>query len=167
MILYQHASHERALYEKLVDSFAGGNLTSQKLLFPLTYHLSPTQYSTVMEYLSLFHAFGFEIEPFGGKSVIVHSIPSLHERFEVETAFREMVDELTGSKQPEMKQHEQMAKVIACKAAMKAGQPLSKKEMCELFDTLFATRVPSRDIHGRPTMVQIGIDELRKRFERG
>ncbi len=167
LILDQHASHERVLYERLLDSFAGSSLTSQKLLFPLTFHLSPSQYSTVMEYLSLFHTFGFEIEPFGGKSIIMHSTPSLHQRFEVETAFREMVEELTESAQPEMKQHEQMAKVIACKAALKAGQPLNKKEMCELFDTLFSTRVPSRDIHGRPTMVQIGIDELRKRFERG
>jgi DNA mismatch repair protein MutL len=167
LILDQHASHERVLYERLLDSFAGSSLTSQKLLFPLTFHLSPSQYSTVMEFLSLFRTFGFEIEPFGGKSVIVHSTPSLHQRFEVETAFREMVEELAESAQPEMKQHEQMAKVIACKAALKAGQPLSKKEMCELFDTLFSTRVPSRDIHGRPTMVQIGIDELRKRFERG
>lgn len=167
LVVDQHASHERVLYEKLIDSFAGEGLSSQKLLFPLTFHLSPAQYSTVMEFLEHFRAFGFEIEPFGGKSVIVHSVPALHDRFEVETTFREMIDELGEGDHPGMKHHEQVAKAIACKAALKAGQPLSREEMSELFDTLFATRVPSRDIHGRPTMVQIGIDELRKRFERG
>ncbi|OGF98030.1 MAG: hypothetical protein A2Z06_01475, partial [Candidatus Glassbacteria bacterium RBG_16_58_8] len=167
LILDQHASHERVLYEKLIDSFTRGNLSAQRLLFPLTFHLNPVQYATVMDHLSFFRDFGFDIEPFGGKSVILHSVPSLHDRFEVERAFREMIDELTESAQLRMKHHEQMAKVIACKAALKAGQSLSRQEMCELFDTLFATRVPSRDIHGRPTMVQIGIDELRKRFERG
>jgi DNA mismatch repair protein MutL len=167
LILDQHASHERVLYEKLIDSFAGESLTSQKLLFPLTFHLSPAQYSCVTEYISIFRVFGFEIEAFGGRSVILHSAPSLHPHFEVETAFREMIDELTETAEPRMKHHEQMAKVIACKAALKAGQPLSRQEMSELFDTLFTTRVPSRDIHGRPTMVQIEIDELKKRFERG
>jgi DNA mismatch repair protein MutL len=167
LIIDQHASHERILYEKLIDSFAGGTLTFQKLLFPLTFHLNPFQHSTVMEHLELFRTFGFEIEPFGGRSVILHSAPCLHPRFEVEIAFREMVDELSEHANPEMKQHERLAKVIACKSAVKAGQSLSKPEMCELFDTLFSTRVPSRDVHGRPTMVQIGIDELRKRFERG
>jgi DNA mismatch repair protein MutL len=167
LVVDQHASHERILYEKLIDSFTGEGLASQKLLFPLTFHLSPAQYTTAMEYLSHFRAFGFDIEPFGGKSVIIHSVPSLHDRFEVETTFREMIDELNEGAHPEMKHHEQVAKAIACKAALKAGQPLSKQEMSELFDMLFATRVPSRDIHGRPTMVQIGIDELKKRFERG
>lgn len=167
LILDQHASHERVLYEKLIDSFAGGNLTSQKLLFPLTFHLSPSQYSTVMEYLTLFRAFGFDIEPFGGKSIILHSTPSLHRDYEAESTFREMIDDLAESASVHMKEHELMARVIACKAALKAGQALSRQEMCELFDTLFTTRVPSRDIHGRPTMVQIGIDELKKRFERG
>lgn len=167
LVVDQHASHERVLYEKLIDSFMGEGLASQKLLFPLTFHLSPAQYSTAMEFLSHFRAFGFDIEPFGGKSVIIHSVPSLHDRFEVETTFREMIDELNEGAHPGMKHHEQVAKAIACKAALKAGQPLSKQEMSELFDRLFATRVPSRDIHGRPTMVQIGIDELKKRFERG
>jgi DNA mismatch repair protein MutL len=167
LVIDQHASHERILYERLIDSFAGGTLTFQKLLFPLTFHLGPAQYEAVTEHLDLFRAFGFEIEPFGGRSVILHSVPTLHPRFEVETAFREMVDELAENARPGLKQHEQVAKTIACKAAIKAGQPLSREEMCELFDMLFATRVPSRDIHGRPTMVQIGIDELRKRFERG
>ncbi len=167
LILDQHASHERVLYEKLIDSFAGESLASQKLLFPLTFHLSPTQYSCVSDNISLFHAFGFEIEAFGGRSVILHSAPALHPRFEVETAFREIIDELTESAEPRMKHHEHMAKVIACKAALKAGQSLSREEMSELFDMLFATRVPSRDIHGRPTMVQIEIEELKKRFERG
>jgi DNA mismatch repair protein MutL len=167
LILDQHASHERILYEKLMDSFAGGDLMSQKLLFPLTFHLTPAQYLAVMERLSVFRSFGFEIEPFGGKSIIIHSVPSLHRRFEVEKAFREIVEQLAENHYPDMKEHERVAKAIACKGALKAGQSLSRQEMCELFDTLFATRVPSRDIHGRPTMVQIGIEELRKRFERG
>ena len=63
-------------------------------------------------------------------------------------------------------QHERIALSMACKGAIKAGQRLSEREMTELFDRLFATELPYHDSHGRPTVVQLGLAELHRRFGR-
>ena len=63
-------------------------------------------------------------------------------------------------------QHERIAMTFACKAAVKAGQKLSAREMSELFDRLFATELPYHDVHGRPTIVRLSLDELQRRFGR-
>jgi DNA mismatch repair protein MutL len=55
---------------------------------------------------------------------------------------------------------------FACKAAIKAGQPLSREEMLRLFDELFGTELPSHDVHGRPTIIRLSTDELARRFGR-
>ena len=55
---------------------------------------------------------------------------------------------------------------FACKGAIRAGQKLAQEEMHELFDQLFATELPYHDIHGRPTVVRLGLDELRRKFGR-
>jgi DNA mismatch repair protein MutL len=63
-------------------------------------------------------------------------------------------------------QHERIAKTYACKAAIKAGQSLSQKEMLDLFEKLFATELPYHDVHGRPTVIRLSLSELERRFGR-
>jgi len=124
----------------------------------------------VEELGALFARAGFEVEPFGGRSVIVHAVPNPHPYFEPERCIREMIAELAhGSPlvNAARNQHERIGLTYACKAAIKAGQKLSLEEMRELFDRLFATELPYHDVHGRPTVVRLGIDELNNRFRRG
>ncbi len=80
-----------------------------------------------------------------------------------------MIEELTrGSPLVDSarNQHERIAKSMACKGAIKAGEPLSPEEMSELFDRLFATELPGHDVHGRPTIARLTLDELDRRFGR-
>jgi hypothetical protein len=99
---------------------------------------------------------GFEVEGFGGDTVIVHAVPNPHRYFDAERAFREMIHELThGSElvRSARNQHERIAMTFACKSAIKAGQRLSEAEMQELFDQLFATSSAprrARPAHRRP-----------------
>ncbi len=112
---------------------------------------------------------GFEIEPFGGRSIIVHAVPNPHPYFDADRCLREMIAELTeGSPLVDTarNQHQRIALSYACKGAIKAGQRLTQREMTELFDRLFATELPYHDIHGRPTVVQLSIGELHNRFRR-
>jgi DNA mismatch repair protein MutL len=112
---------------------------------------------------------GVEVEPFGGRAVIVHSVPNPHPSFDAERCLREMIAELTeGSSLIDgaRTQHQRIALTFACKGAIKAGQKLSQREMGELFDRLFATELPYHDIHGRPTVVQLSLTELHRRFGR-
>ncbi len=171
IIVDQHSAHERVLFEELMKGWGGepGD-AAQRLLFPLTIRLSPAELDVVEGMRALFTRVGFEIEDFGGRAIIVHSVPNPHPYFDGERCLREMIRELTEGSElvnPVRNQHERLALTYACKAAIKAGQPLSEIEITELFDRLFATELPFHDIHGRPTVVQLSLNELHNRFRRG
>ncbi|MEJ2217648.1 MAG: DNA mismatch repair endonuclease MutL [Gemmatimonadota bacterium] len=169
IIIDQHSAHERILFERLMDAFDGGGEASQRLLFPLTLRLSPSEYSVVEDLQALFRQAGFEVEPFGGRTVIVHSAPNPHPYFDAERCLRDMIAELAeGSEltRSATNQYERLAKTFACKGAIKAGQGLAPDEMRRLFDELFETELPYHDVHGRPTVVRLSLNELERRFGR-
>lgn len=169
LIIDQHSAHERVLFEEVMARFASGGGASQRLLFPITLTLSPAEYSAAEELSQLLSRIGFEIEPFGERTVIVRAAPKPHPYFSPEECLRGMIGELTeGSPlvNSARNQHERIAKSMACQGAIKAGQHLSGAEMAELIDRLFATELPGHDVHGRPTIVRLTIQELDRRFER-
>ncbi len=169
LLIDQHSAHERVLFEEIMRRFEAGRGASQRLLFPVTLRLAPDEYAAVEELTSLLRQTGFEIEPFGERTVIIHASPHPHSSFDAETCFTAMIDELThGSPLVDSarNQHERIAKSLACKSAIKAGQPLAYEEMSELVDRLFATELPGHDVHGRPTVLRLTLDELERRFGR-
>jgi DNA mismatch repair protein MutL len=169
IIIDQHSAHERVLFERLMRGFAAGGQPSQRLLFPLTLRLSPAELGIVENSAELFTRAGYEIEPFGGRTVIVHAAPAPHPYFDAERCLREMLAELAeGSEltRAAKNQHERIAMLFACKGAVKAGQRLSAVEMEQLFEQLFATELPYHDVHGRPTIVRLSVEELERRFGR-
>jgi DNA mismatch repair protein MutL len=169
LIIDQHSAHERILFQRLMNAFAAGGEHGQRLLFPLTLRLTAPEVACLVDLRGLLERAGFEIEPFGGDTVIVHSVPDPHPYFDAERAIREMVSELThGSElvRAAKNQHERIAMTFACKSAIKAGQRLSDAEMHQLFDQLFATDLPHHDVHGRPTVVRLSTQELSRRFGR-
>jgi DNA mismatch repair protein MutL len=169
LIIDQHSAHERILFEALMRDFDAGGRPSQRLLFPITLRLSSAEYAVVEDTRALLEQTGFEAEPFGGRTVIVHAAPNPHPWFDAERCLREMLAELAeGSEltRAARNQYERLAMTFACKGAIKAGQRLSRQEMRELFDDLFATELPYHDVHGRPTIVRLSVDELERRFGR-
>lgn len=169
LIIDQHSAHERVLYEETMRRFQESGGEAQRLLFPLTLTLSPSEYSAAEELAQLLGRVGFEIEPFGERTVIVRSSPNPHEHFDAERCFRDMIHELADGSplvDAARNQHERIAKSLACKGAIKAGQSLSQEEMADLFDRLFATELPGHDVHGRPTIVRLTLEELARRFGR-
>ncbi|TVP47083.1 MAG: DNA mismatch repair endonuclease MutL [Gemmatimonadales bacterium] len=169
LLIDQHAAHERILFERLMTRFDGSVEESQHLLFPLTIRLTPAEVRMVDDLKGLLHRAGFEVEAFGEGTVILQAVPNPHPYFDAEKVFREMIDELThGSElvRSARNQHERLAMSFACKAAIKAGQALDPREIQELFDQLFATRLPFHDVHGRPTTVRLSRGELERKFGR-
>ena len=169
LVVDQHSAHERILFQRLMDAFERGGEHGQRLLFPLTVRLTPPEVECIDDLAGLLGRAGFEVEGFGGDTVIVHAVPNPHPYFDAERAFREMVQELThGSDlvRSARNQHERIAMTFACKSAIKAGQRLSQPEMQELFDQLFATELPHHDVHGRPTVVRLSAAELARKFGR-
>jgi DNA mismatch repair protein MutL len=169
IIVDQHSAHERVLFERLMRDYDRGAVSSQRLLFPITLRLSPTEMAAVDELHTILRQVGFELEPFGNNTVIIHAVPNPHPHFDAERCFSEMVAELAAGSplvDSARNQHERVAKSFACKAAIKAGQPLTEAEMEELFNQLFAAELPSHDVHGRPTILRLSLDELARRFGR-
>lgn len=169
LIIDQHSAHERVLFERMMRAFDDSGQPGQRLLFPMTLQLPRPEYEQVDALAGILERAGFEVEGFGGDTVIVRAVPDPHPWFDAERCFREMIAELAhGSElvRSARNQHERIGKTFACKAAIKAGQRLSDEEMTELFDALFATELPWHDVHGRPTVVRLSAAELARKFGR-
>jgi DNA mismatch repair protein MutL len=164
----QHSAHERILYEEVVDDIRERPRPGQRLLFPTVLHLTPEQFATWESYRGLIERLGFEIEPFGGDSIAIAAVPAFRHVFDAETALADLLDDLSdpGAGSADMNQHERVARLFACKAAIKAGQPLTQAEMGEVIDRLFVTELPYDDVHGRPAVVQIALEDLNRQFGR-
>jgi DNA mismatch repair protein MutL len=167
LIIDQHSAHERVLYERAMAALAANDAASQKLLFPLTIALEAAELEALESHRELVERLGYEVEPFGGQSVIVHASPAPHPRFDAQRCLREIAADLAGGRFGGLANRlERFASSFACRAAIKAGQPLSRPEMEELVARLFACALPAHDVHGRPTIVQLPRSELERRFGR-
>jgi DNA mismatch repair protein MutL len=167
VLIDQHSAHERMLFEQFMNVLERGGAPSQRLLFPATLHLGPAEADAFESNRDALTRLGFEVEPFGGHSVIVSAVPMPHPRFDALRCLRDTLDALTGDRLPSAAaQHERLAATVACKAAIKAGDALSPAEMQALYVGLAATTLPAHDVHGRSTIVQITWDELDRRFGR-
>ncbi len=167
VLIDQHSAHERVLYEQFMHTLESGAAPAQRLLLPLTLHLGPAEgeaFDSNREYLE---RLGFEVEGFGGHTLIVNTVPMPHPRFDAERCLRETLDALTGDRVAgAAAKHERLAATLACKAAIKAREDLSQGEMRSLFAALRDTTLPAHDVHGRSTIVHLTWDEVERRFGR-
>ena len=167
VLIDQHSAHERVLYERFMGMLERGEAPSQRLLFPLTLHLTPAEGEAFEAHRELLAKLGFDVEGFGGHTLLVNSVPMPHPRFDAERCLRETLATLTGDRVGGTHaKHERLAATVACKAAVKAGDELSQGEMRALFIALGDTRLPAHDVHGRSTIVQLSWPELERRFGR-
>jgi len=167
VLIDQHSAHERVLFERFMGVLERGEAPSQRLLFPITLHLGPAESEAFDANRESLERLGFEVEGFGGHTLIVRAVPMPHPRFDPERCLRDTLDALTGDRVASTAaRHEKLAATVACKAAIKAGEALSPDEMRALFVALARTTLPAHDVHGRATIVRVGWDELERRFGR-
>jgi DNA mismatch repair protein MutL len=163
----QHSAHERVLYQRVMTELATGEVASQRLLLPITVELTDEELEVVEHFRDELGRVGYEVEPFGGRSVVLQAVPSPHPRFDATACFREMVADLArGRFGGWANRLERFAATYACRAAVKAGTALSESEMRRLLVELFETALPPHDVHGRSTIVTLSADELERRFGR-
>ena len=167
MIIDSHIAHERVLYEKALQSFEANIPFSQHLLFPQIVKLDPADYQLVKELEPYLTNLGFTLK-FKSKNVVeIIGIPSdLKSEHESETLLDILHEFRKNQQEKHLEVRDNLAKSFSCKAAIKAGDKLSEKEMRILVDKLFATSMPYVCPHGRPIVIKIPIQELDKRFGR-
>lgn len=166
IVIDQHVAHERILYEQALKNFGQRQPASQQLLFPQVINLTPDDFSYLTEILPYLERIGFVIKGFGGTSVVLEAVPSGLKIGRPETILNEIIDESKANRANSLDIRDNVAKSFACRMAIKKGDPLSREEMNQLIDRLFATQSPYFCPHGRPVIVTLSLEELDKRFGR-
>ncbi len=168
MIVDQHALHERIIYNQLAQRLTAGGLASQRLLIPETVTVSEIESDTIAENEAFFTRMGIEVAPFGPQTVAIQRFPSLLTNRGVSAGefLREMLDELSqGPISPEI-MLEKTLSVMACKAAVKAGEKLTQAEIDNLLAQRDQVEKGSACPHGRPTTLMLTLKDLEKQFKR-
>ena len=163
VLIDQHAAHERVLFERILNGIDG--TLSQKLLMPITIELSPADMAYVARNLHEFENIGFEIEPFGRNTIKLNSIPAAVKQENVGGFFQDMLARIGESGAGQRLATDTIARA-ACKAAVKAHDRLSIREAAALIDQMSHCALPYSCPHGRPTMLNISISEIERRFGR-
>lgn len=171
VIIDQHALHERVMFEKLLARVTGGGaLERQRLLTPIVIDSDRDTVGALEELTPLFDRLGFEIDALGPRSVGVRAVPSFLVSRGVEPgAFvEELLDRAVEegfTPNSEEALHE-VLDMMACKAAVKAGDRLSDEEMDELIRLRESVERSGSCPHGRATTVRLTIAELERLFDR-
>lgn len=167
MIVDQHVAHERILYEEALKSMDTAMPMSQQLLFPLEVKLPSAEYALVRELRNNLTALGFEISLEREGKVGVYGVPNDVRPGQEGAILRELLDQYREYQQMgKTDQRDLLAASFACRASIKAGDPLSEKEMLSLIEQLFSTSMPYVCPHGRPIVIRIDLAELDRRFGR-
>lgn len=176
VIIDQHALHERVMFEALLARVSRGPLESQALLTPALVDATADQIARLDELGPLLTRIGVEAEPAGPRSIAARAFPSfLFSRGVDPVEFLTDLLSLTGENEEASgddatSRQERLLRdvldMMACKAAVKAGDPLSEIELGELLRLREAVERSSNCPHGRPTTVRLTIRELERLFGR-
>jgi DNA mismatch repair protein MutL len=168
VVIDQHALHERVLYEQLRERVLAGSLESQRLLVPEAVDLSPAEAAAAMTNAELLGQLGVEVGAFGGDTVLVTSYPAMLANFRPAEVLQDLVAKLiAGGKTPERRDLlDELLHMIACKAAIKAGDRLSPEEVSALVEMRHLAQDSHHCPHGRPTILTFSREELDRQFMR-
>jgi DNA mismatch repair protein MutL len=168
VIVDQHAAHERILFEQALEHMRGRGTPAQRLLFPALVDLTQDQLDLLLEVGPWLEQLGWDLSLLAPPTVVVQGVPAGIAAEHAGVLLQDVLDGLAeeSARHPHEDMAERVARSFACHAAVKAGDPLEPREMRELVDRLFGTSRPHGDPHGRPTFVQLDLDELHRRFGR-
>lgn len=163
-IVDQHAAHERIIYEEVLKKSTSGLDAVQGLLFPIMIELKPEEFVVFEEIGEVLSAMRIAAKVFSGRTIVVESIPA--GTYLGKQEISELFQELSKLERKDRLKQDEIAKLVACKGAVKAGQKLTPMEMESLINRLFACNEPYFCPHGRPVIIKITLEDLFKRFGR-
>jgi DNA mismatch repair protein MutL len=168
VLVDQHAAHERILFEELRRRMEAQGVPSQRLLLPQTFDLSPRDAEWIERNMLILQKMGIGIEAFGPNTFKIDSVPAFLNVSDPARFLREVIDGLksaSNSSSPLRLGEDMIAKTV-CRHAVKANDPLRYLEVEKLIRDLLECDLPYCCPHGRPTMIQISLGELEKKFGR-
>jgi DNA mismatch repair protein MutL len=167
-IIDQHVAHERILFEKILRERDTEQIQRQRLLMPLLIDMLPAQMITFAEIAEELDHNGFEVEPFGPRTLAVKAAPVGLEGVELERMLEEVLAIPDRNQQSENSEarRRRIAASIACHAAIKINQPLDQQKIDWLLDALSKTEHPTACPHGRPIALRYSHKDIQRAFQR-
>ena len=167
-IIDQHVAHERILFEKVLRERTTEQVQKQRLLMPLLIDLLPAQMLSFAEIADELHRNGFEVEPFGPRTLAVKASPVGLEGRELEQMLQEVLEAPDRNQQTENAEarRRRIAASIACHAAIKINQPLDELKIAWLLTELSKTEHPTACPHGRPIALRYSHKDIQRAFQR-
>jgi DNA mismatch repair protein MutL len=168
VLVDQHAAHERILFEELRRRMEEQGVPSQRLLLAQTFELAPRDAEWVERNAATLQKMGIGIEPFGQNAFKIDSLPTFLDVSDPVSFMRKVIDGLKSASNGSspLRLGEDMIAKTVCRHAVKANDPLGYLEVEKLITDLLECDLPYCCPHGRPTMIQISLAELEKKFGR-
>ncbi len=167
-IIDQHVAHERVLFEKVLRQREAEHVESQRMLMPLVVELTPAQHAVFSDICDELQRNGFEVEPFGTRTIAVKTAPAGIDASDIERMLHELLDQFERERQAlnlETMRRE-IAASIACHAAIKINTPLTPDKMEWLIRELARTECPMSCPHGRPVVLRYSVKDIQRAFKR-
>ncbi len=164
-----HAAHERIVYERMKSAWESDGLRSQPLLVPVTLSLSEAEVDIAEERADVFSKLGFSVERMGQESVVIREVPVALSRSDVSLLVRDVLSDMKvyGTSNRIEESINELLGTMACHGSVRANRQLTLPEMNALLRDMEATERSGQCNHGRPTYVQMTMNELDKLFLRG
>lgn len=169
VLVDMHAAHERVVYEKLKRTQSSEEISRQQLLVPLKIVVTEQEATQADDYQDVFNSFGFEIDRIGDTSLSVRSIPTILTNVDIPELIRDIFADLQKNKlstRVEESRNEILSS-IACHGSIRANRSMTLHEMNALLRSMEETERSNQCNHGRPTWIQLSINDLDKLFLRG
>ncbi len=168
ILMDPHAAHERVLFERFMEGLLKRDIRSQGLLTPESVDLAPSRAQRVRDNLERLREMGFGLAEFGGDSFVVDALPAFLGPVSAASVLGEIAGSLDrgGPRAGTERWAEEQIAMAACKAAVKARDRLTVQEIERLVRDLAECEMPYTCPHGRPTLIHMGFDELRRKFGR-
>lgn len=167
VVIDQHAAHEKALYEKIMDDIAQGSMKVQELLIPEIIEVTPPEKRVIASNIGVFAKLGFFLDEFGDREYKITAHPVIIRNKAAAPFVKEIIGKLMDKdKADEHDILKHLCATMACRAAVKAGDDLNDAEMTELLNNYVELKDPHSCPHGRPPIIKIPFDEIEKMFKR-
>jgi DNA mismatch repair protein MutL len=167
-IIDQHVAHERVLFEKILREREVERVQRQRLLMPLLIDLTPAQMVAFAQIAAELESNGFEVEPFGPRTLAIKAAPVGLEGRELERMLVEVLEQVDRLDQRENlgTARARIAASIACHSAIKVNMPLDPERMAWLLRELGKTELPTSCPHGRPIALRYSWKDIERAFHR-
>ena len=168
VLVDQHAAHERILFEELRRRMEEQGVPSQRLLLPQVVSLAPRDAEWIERNLATLQKMGLGVEEFGRHTFKLESLPPFLSGADPARLLPDVIESLKSASQSTspLRLGEEMIAKTVCRHAVKANDYLRQAEVEKLIQDLLACDLPYCCPHGRPTMIQISLGELEKKFGR-